>query len=506
MSLEQDFREIRRTSTPIICVQTQDFRESIKLLSSVKVNGEADFPVAVWTCSDGPSSIRGNCPTLDADYPYLVLKNAQSSLRPGSVLFFVIPDTFGEPQNTFSNQFTVQAMANLRDDFKSTQRTLVLLSIDGKLPPLLADDVPILKEEKPSVEELTKVATKVYDDTRKARLEAGKPMLEIMPKYLQKAASLGRGLNTFAFENAFARCLSKEGIDYKRLSQEQIATIESSTNGALKFYRGEETFDDIGGLEQIKKFFRRLIKDDMTIFILEEWEKQMAGANVGTGDTSGVSQDQSGVMLNEMENNGYVGSVFVGAPGGGKSLLAKSIGNTFGIKAFNIDMGACKGQYVGNSEASVRKMFATIKGIAGSKAFFIATSNGLNYIAPELKRRFRYGTWYFDLLSREEKESVWKINLTKYNLPLGAKRPDDTDFVGADIRNICDLASKERLNCSLLEATEYIVPVAKSDPGAIQRLRDSAHNKFLSAASPGVYEKPEQKEREPKGRNVSFGD
>jgi hypothetical protein len=43
------------------------------------------------------------------------------------------------------------------------------------------------------------------------------------------------------------------------------------------------------------------------------------------------------------------------------------------------------------------------------------------------------------------------------------------------------------MRCSLKEASEYIVPVAESDPASIERLRQMADRKFLSASTPGKY-------------------
>lgn len=99
----------------------------------------------------------------------------------------------------------------------------------------------------------------------------------------------------------------------------------------------------------------------------------------------------------------------------------------------------------------------------------------------------------FDLPTKEEREAIWQINLKRYELDANQPRPDDTDFTGSDIRNVCDLAY--RLCCPLKQARKFIVPVAKSDPAAILKLREAADGKFLSAstdANDGVYRKPEK--------------
>ena len=226
---------------------------------------------------------------------------------------------------------------------------------------------------------------------------------------------------------------------------------------------------------------------------IEEIEKAMGGSgSAGLGDTSGVSQDQLGVLLTAMEDNDWTGLIMVGPAGAGKSLISKGMGNTYKVPSMNLDLGANKGSFVGQSEGKIRKTVGILKSFAGRGAFFIATSNGLASIPPELKRRFRYGTWYCDLPTAEERKSIWRINLKRFGLDARQDKPDDADFTGSDIRNVCDLAY--RLKCPLTEAVEFIVPVAKSDPAAIVRLRESAHGKYLSATTPGAYIKPEVKQ------------
>lgn len=53
------------------------------------------------------------------------------------------------------------------------------------------------------------------------------------------------------------------------------------------------------------------------------------------------------------------GVLIIGMPGCGKSLIAKSIANEFGISLLRLDINRLMGQYVGQSEANLRKALAT---------------------------------------------------------------------------------------------------------------------------------------------------
>ncbi|MFI5113530.1 MAG: AAA family ATPase [Terriglobales bacterium] len=499
-TLAQEFREIRRVATPWCVVQTTDYRVTVRELSKVRLNGEENPCVVVWNCIDGPVSSDDSVDLKGGDMapfevpPFMVLHNALKRLPENGILFWVVPDDSSLPNHSWTNQLTVQAVANLRDEFKANRRTLVILSIDGKLPPLFSDDVPLLKDPLPTEQELVVIADGLVEDANKKLAEKQRWLVKIDGETISKAAKLCRGMNRFAAEEAVSRNLNKGRLDLENLALAQRLVIEQTSERALTFYRGAETFDDIGGLDQIKAFTHDLFNGQeppRVIVQIEEIEKAMAGSGSGFGDSTGVSQDQLGVLLSEMEDNDWVGFLLVGHAGCSKSLLSKAMGNTHKIPTLRLDLGACMGQYVGQSQQKIRKNMGILRAFAGDGAFFIGTSNDLGVIPPALRRRFRYGVWMSDLPHRDEREAIWSINLKKFALDAEQDRPKDDDWTGSDIRNVCDLAY--RLRCPLTRAATYIVPVSKSDPSAIEKLRASANGKFLSVSVPGAYARPEAK-------------
>lgn len=480
-TLQEDFRELRRVSCPWCIVRTSDYRATIRTLLSVRINGEDKPPALVWTCTDGTIKLSGDVDAIagPGDPPSEMLTTALRSLPGETILFLVVPDDRASPNDFWSNPFTTMAAAQLRDEFKADRRTLVILSIDGKLPPLLADDVPILVDPLPDKDGLTTIAQGILKS-------AGK---ELPGEEIGKAVSLCLGMNRFAAEEAIARKLRKDRIDLDELAEAQRYNIEQSSERGLMFERGKETFTDIGGLANIKQFSDLLFagnRPPTVIVRIEEIEKAMAGSGSG-GDTSGVSQDQLGVLLTCMEDYDWTGLIAVGPAGSGKSLISKAMGNTHRVPTVNMDLGAMKGQYVGQSEGKIRKSMGILRSFAGPGAFFVATSNDISIIPSALRRRFRFGVWFFNILSTEDRKAVWDINLKRFGLDDSQEKPADENFTGSDIRNICDLAS--RLRCSLVEACKFVVPVYKSDPAAVARLQDAANGKFLDASSPGVYVK-----------------
>ena len=189
---------------------------------------------------------------------------------------------------------------------------------------------------------------------------------------------------------------------------------------------------------------------------------------------------------------------YVGAsPGAAKSMIAKAAGSTAGIPTVAFDLSAMQSSLVGGSGERLRAALQVVDAISQGKSLWIATCNSITSLPPELRRRFTLGTFFFDLPCAEEREAIWKIYLAKWNLQ--GERPNDEGWTGAEIRECCRKAW--RLNLSLRESAEYIVPVSRSAADQIEALRRQASGRFLSAARPGVYS-AEAESAVPNGRRA----
>ena len=75
--------------------------------------------------------------------------------------------------------------------------------------------------------------------------------------------------------------------------------------------------------------------------------------------------------------------------------------------------------------------------------------------------------------------------LEKFGLDPAQRKPSDRDFTGAEIRACCRLAAL--LDVPLTEAATNIVPVAVTAGESVERLRNWAAGRCLSADRPGIY-------------------
>jgi hypothetical protein len=484
------FQAARNVGTPLIALETADQVESASTIG----RGTQD-PCLWWDCAAGVRGVNSQGADAVAESfqdPALTLNiveflgAAATRLPQDSVLFIALAHRLIE------EPVVVQAILNLREPWKSStgksagSALVMLIQPGSKLPSEMSQDVLLVERPLPTPEELRPIV----DSVSEAAVEQlGKKPPSTEEK--QRAAEALVGLSAFAAESACALAVNDGGLLPEVLWERKRAMV-NQTQGLTLVPPGAETFDVVGGLEAIRTFGERLFrakrKRPRLIVWIDELEKAIAGAGGGSGlgDTSGTSQDQLGVLLRYQEENQWGGILLVGPPGSGKSMVAKALGATFGVPTIMLDLGALKGSFVGQSEQRVRAAMRIIQALAGPAAFFVATCNRLESVPPELRRRYKNGIWFADLPSLEERRAIWKIHLGKNGFAAkdGGKLVD-REWTGAEIRNCCELANQ--LDITPEEASSYVVPVSKSDPEGIERLRRAADGRFLSISFPGEY-------------------
>ena len=374
----------------------------------------------------------------------------------------------------WSDPSVVQGIWNLRDQFKADGRTLLMLVSPGtRLPDELAHDVLVVEQPLPGQSELEEVVQEMF---LSADLAAPPP------RDLQRAVDAVIGLASFPAEQVLAMSMSKSGLAFDQLWERKRQVI-AQTPG-LSVWRGGETFEEIGGCENVKRFLRAVLNGGdppRVVVFVDEIEKAFAGT--GT-DLSGVKTEMAGTLLTWMQDHEAEGSIFLGPPGAAKSAVGKATGNTAGVPTIAFDLSAMQDSLVGASGERLRSALQVVDAVSQGRSLWIATCNSIVSLPPELRRRFTLGTFFFDLPDASEREAIWRLYLNKYGID--GPPPSDDGWTGAEIKECCRKAS--RLGISLQEAASYIVPVSRSAAEQIRALRQQASGRFLSASRPGVYE------------------
>lgn len=483
--LLEQFSSARRVGTPLISITCYDQAATVAQITS-SIDKPELTPIIQWDAVRGWVGVNkygarqveivndeygDNCTVNEVKSLDLA-----SRLPERSIVFICNSHRFLDNDRYDRTRFT-QAIANLRDDFASSLKTLVFLSPSIMMPLELKQDVLMLDEELPTSTQLREIIDTTVD-------AAG---VSVDETTREKAVDALRGIAAFPSEQATAMSISREGLDVQALWGRKRSMINETPG--LKVYAGSETFDSIGGCDSIKSFLRNIINGKeapRVIVFIDEGEKMFAGATHEIGDNTGIAQDSLMTTLTYMEDHEADGVILVGPPGAAKSAVAKSMGNEAGVPTIMLDFGGMRAGIVGESERKLRDAYKIIDAVGGGRAYFIMTCNKDVTLPPELKRRFTSGTFFFDLPSDEERQIIWNIYLQKYGFDLKTTPiPIAENWTGAEIRNACRMAYRQ--NISIMDAAKYIVPVARSAAEQIEILRRKANNVYLSANTEGVY-------------------
>ncbi len=226
------------------------------------------------------------------------------------------------------------------------------------------------------------------------------------------------------------------------------------------------------------------------------------------------------------------GVLLTGVPGCGKSLVAKTLAQTWGLPLVLLDPSRLYSKYIGESEQRLTAALATVeamapavlwideieKGLASSgeadggvskrllgtflrwmqersgDVFMVATANDVSALPPELLRRGRFDEIFFvDLPGTDERAEIFSIHLAKrgqdpsrFDLaPLVAKSDGfsgaelETVVVGALYRAYAD--EGVLTTDSLMRELEDTVPLSVSRREDIASLRNWADGRAVFA-------------------------
>ena len=237
------------------------------------------------------------------------------------------------------------------------------------------------------------------------------------------------------------------------------------------------------------------------------------------------------------------GMLLVGPPGTGKSLTAKAVATAWGVPLLKMDLGALKSKFVGDSEANIRKAFGVIsaigrcvvwldeieKALAGAnqgaadggvssdalgailgwmqerqgEAFVVATSNDAAALPPELLRKGRFDELFFvDMPNPNERADVLRAALRAHGrksvagLDVDAVGAACAGFTGSEIAALVPDAlfaafadgAREIVTADLVAAARTVVPLSKTAPEKIAKMREWAKGKARPASTPWIEE------------------
>ncbi len=391
------------------------------------------------------------------------------------------------------------------------KKNVIFISPELLIPDDMQKEISVFEFPLPTVVEVKEKLNEMLT----ANIAVENCLSEEDKEILSKAAL---GLTLQETENAFARAMVENG----KMSIDDLDIIFDEKNqvirktGILEFVKSNLQLDDIGGLENLKRWLQ---KRNNT------WLDSAQKYNVPA---------PKGVLI-------------TGVPGCGKSLTAKAMSAIWQLPLLNLDMGKIFSGVVGSSEENMRRAIRTAEAVApsilwideiekglsrhsgtgdsgtGSRVigtfltwmqdktapvFVIATANNISELPPELLRKGRFDEIFFvDLPTRLERKDIFAVHLKKrlkhpevagevlindqINPHILDMLADQTEgFVGAEIEQIVISALYESFFQNralqirdLQEVISNMIPLSVMQGEQIKMLRDWANVRAVAATA-----------------------
>lgn len=301
------------------------------------------------------------------------------------------------------------------DDF--SQMPLQLVFISGQdCPEELAHYFHISEDVYPNQAEIAQIVTHI-NSAAHDRLADSNDIKDLV--------TAGLGLTESEFINlCLTSVVSTQKLDAKFIYDTKMAQIKR--NGILEIIKPQISFDNIGGLDNIKDIIRR------TATLRTNTEK---------AKSFGITPIRRLLM--------------VGIPGTGKSAICQATANELGLDLARTGISQVMNSFIGQSEANMRAVFKQIKAMSplcvwidefgrdlsgGSSSshvdggttdrvhgefltglqelpedtFLMCAANQLDALRPEMLRADRFDKIFFvGLPSYEERKAIFKIHLSK---------------------------------------------------------------------------------------------
>lgn len=339
----------------------------------------------------------------------------------GDAIFILQDVGFFVNNNTQPSELAnlVRNFKLLKQELKSTNKTVVVLGANYNLPLELRDDFILINHSRPSKEKLFKILTGFMAS------QQWEDRLTKDEKVRDDIIMSSTGLTADQARSSFAKAVVKHGkLDSEAISflLEQKKQI-IQRNDMLEYYDANISIDSVGGLKHLK-----------------DWLKKRKKA---------FTQEAKNLAIPEPK-----GLLIFGVPGGGKSLTAKAVSSMWQMPLLRFDIGRVFGQYVGQSESNMREALEIAeaispcilwideleKGFSGASGghetttrvlgnfltwmqektktvFVIATANDLTLLPPEFIRKGRFDELFFvPPPSAEDRKDIFEIVFRKYKL------------------------------------------------------------------------------------------
>lgn len=445
-----------------------------------------------------------------------------------------------------SKQYDYNVIRKLRDIIPKittgyNAKSIIIVAPIISLPIELQKDIVLLDFDLPDIDKIMEVMEKLIADNE------GNIEVELSDDEKLSLCRAALGLTLQEAENAFAKSIVVDGklsIDDLSIILNEKSQIIKKT-GMLEYVNTQVRADDVGGLENLKKWLNIRAKS---------WREDAKKYNI---------IPPKGVLV-------------TGVPGCGKSLIAKAISDMWKMPLLRLDMGSVFSSLLGSSEENMRKAIKTAEAISPSilwideiekgfssvgtsndsgvsnrifgtfltwmqektsSVFVVATANNISLLPPELLRKGRFDEIFFvDLPTKKERKDIFKVHLEKKlknsilensivieDVLLEELAQLTEGFVGAELENIVSNVIfeafyedrgikiddfkkliKSSIPLSVTQAEQIVKIREWANVRAVAATRNEDRNEYVKESEKNILQVSEQMNKSRGGRTVEF--
>jgi ATP-dependent 26S proteasome regulatory subunit len=483
-----------RARYPLLYVVSWEEQRVVEVLD--QLSHKLGKKLFCWSVTQGVCDAKGGVVDGSARDPQAVLDYA-ARVNEGALI--VLKDFHPYMQDAG----VIRRLRDLVTGFKSTYKTLLILSPTLTIPCELEKDTTVMDFDLPGPPELKALFEQIA-----AASDGGKKFaVDLKPGEKEKLIQAVQGLTLSEAESTFARAIVQNGKLDIRAVDVILTEIKQIVRKSrqIEYFEAKDEFGQIGGMENLK-----------------DWLNKRGKAFTEEARKYGLPQPK--------------GLLLLGVQGCGKSLTCKAISGLWKLPLLRLDMGSIFGGLVGQSEENMRRAIKTAeavapcilwldeieKGLSGTQSsgtsdagttarvfstfltwlqektkpvFVAATANNISMLPPELLRKGRLDEIFFvDLPSAAERKEIFSIHLKRRQrdpakFAVDALAQQSAGYSGAEIEQAvieglseAFTQGREVTDADFATAIKHLVPLSKTMREEIEHLRQWAATRARPAS------------------------
>ncbi len=513
---EQYLTNLFKARFSFVYIPTWEEIRVIELITKIANNTKvikSKREIFVWSATEGLNKLlaTGQEHVNNAENPIEALNFIDSYNKP-AIMILKDAHVFLGIQGRNADYNFIRKIRDVAGSLKNAEcsKNVVILAPSLVLPNDLQKDITVVDFDLPTLDELKSLLNEMLDMN-----EGSGILIDLDENGKELLCKAAQGLTLQEAENAFARAMVTKGqLTVKELDiilEEKCQVIKKT--GILEFIKTTVNIDDVGGLENMKK-----------------WLTKRNNSWLGKAQKDYNLPAPKGVLI-------------TGVAGCGKSMTAKAMSAMWQLPLLRLDVGKIFSGLVGSSEENMRKAIQTAeavapsilwideieKGFGGSSGgemdggttsrvfgtfltwmnektkpvFVIATANNISRLPAEMLRKGRFDEIFFvDLPTVNERKIIFKLHLEKRLKGSKSKDFAITDdlliklanategFGGSEIEQVVISALFEAFAENRILETEDLfkvikntVPLSTTQSEQILAIREWANERAVSATA-----------------------